>query len=148
MQVSYTGGSRLTSIMPLNFTWPWLERRSVTAGQQSLNSHWSRALCSHPAIILLRFACRICQLLFGPCCRPITSTSAILYTWTWRPIQSAACRLILHAQLQIPRSPLLFWSCREHADDHDWVPIFMRCLLSRFYSIKKGRANYRIIIRS
>ena len=111
--------------MPLNFAWPWLERRSVTAGRRSLNSHLSRALCSHPAMILLRSACRICQLSFGPYCHPVASTSAVLYTWTWQPIQPAACRLIQLAQPQIPQSPLLFWSSQEHADDHDWVPIFM-----------------------
>ena len=39
----------------LNFAWPWLERRSVAAGQRSLyslpgpyDSHSSRAICSRP----------------------------------------------------------------------------------------------------
>ena len=44
-------------------------------------------------------------------CRPTTIACAVYnYTWTWRPIQLAACRLILQAQPQIPQSPPLFWS--------------------------------------
>ena len=43
-------------------------------------------------------------------------------------MQPAACRLILHAQLRIPRSPPLLLSVQEYADN--WVPIFMGCLYS------------------
>ena len=41
---------------PLNFTWPWLERRSAVTGRQSFDclpgpcdSHSSRAFCSRPS---------------------------------------------------------------------------------------------------
>ena len=149
MQVCYTGSSLPTSIMPLNFAWPWLERRSVTAGRRSLNSHLSRALCSHPAMILLRSACRICQLSFGPYCHPVASTSAVLYTWTWQPIQPAACRLIQLAQPQshnrlccsglVKSTQMIMIGClyscmpifvwvpiyAKIVSERKWVPIFM-----------------------
>ena len=58
--------------LPLNFTWPWLEKRSVAAGQRSLNSlpgpcdsHSSWALCSRPVMIVLSMSwpstCRLSE---------------------------------------------------------------------------------------
>ena len=75
-------------------------------------------------MILLWSACWISWLLFdrNPILSPNRDHLCCLYIYL-DLIQLAACRLILHAQQRIPRSPQLFWSGRERADN--WVPIFM-----------------------
>ena len=132
---------------PLTFGWPWLERRSVAAGQRSLNSlhgpcdfHSSRAFYSRPVVIVLSMmsACQIRRLIEYHIANNCDCLCC-LYTWTWRYIQPAACIMAYPAANPAIASAVLLCYSLVHQTPpitHQWEEYgtqvmgayFVRCL--------------------